>query len=129
MQTYTKFLFLVAALAAPALSANAQQGRTRAAALASAYPALPASVARRQVTIWSDGTKMAGDLYSPVGLEPEAKLPAIVFISGTGGTKKGSPARMAPLFVEKGYLFLTFDYRGWGESESKLQSLYFFRST
>lgn len=92
-------------------------------AKAQKYPPLPAKVERRAVTIWSDGTKMAGDLYLPTGLKPDDRLPAIVFIAGTGGTKKSSPARMAPLFVTKGYAFLAFDYRGWGESESKLQLL------
>jgi hypothetical protein len=66
------------------------------------------------VTIWSDG---------PKNLKPEDKLPAIVFICGTGGTKKGSSARMGPQFVNRGYIFLTFDYRGWGESDSKLLML------
>jgi hypothetical protein len=30
---------------------------------------------------------------------------------------------MGPQFVNRGYIFLTFDYRGWGESESKLLML------
>ncbi len=30
---------------------------------------------------------------------------------------------MAPVFVAKGYAFFAFDYRGWGESDSKLQML------
>jgi dipeptidyl aminopeptidase/acylaminoacyl peptidase len=91
-----------------------------AAAKSQPFPPLPENVERRAVTIWSDGTKMAGDLYLPKDLRPDDKLPAIVFIAGTGGTKKGSAARMAPLFVNRGYVFLAFDYRGWGESDSKL---------
>ena len=53
---------------------------------------------------------MAGDLYLPKSLDAETKLPAIVFVAGTGGTKKGSAARMAPLCVNNGYVFLAFDY-------------------
>ncbi len=30
---------------------------------------------------------------------------------------------MGPMFVNNGYVFLAFDYRGWGESESKLLML------
>ena len=77
-------------------------------------------VEKRAVTIWSDGTKMAGDLYLPKDRKPVEKLPAVVFCSGTGGTKKGSPAQLGPRFAQAGYAFLGFDYRGWGESESQI---------
>ncbi|MGB8169519.1 MAG: alpha/beta fold hydrolase [Chthoniobacteraceae bacterium] len=112
-------------LAATALSVSlaAAENKSVAEARAQKYPPLPETIERSAVTIWSDGTRMAGDLYLPKGLKPEDKLPAVVFIAGTGGTKKSSPARMAPMFVNKGYIFLTFDYRGWGESESKLLML------
>jgi acetyl esterase/lipase len=46
----------------------------------------------RPVTIWSDGTRMAGDLYVPADLKPGEKRPAILFCAGTGGTKKGNGA-------------------------------------
>src|SRR6516162_7380500 len=68
--------------------------------------------------------RMAGDLYRPKDLKPTDKLPAIVFVHGTGGVKKaGFSARLGAAFAQNGYLFLTFDYRGWGESESKLLML------
>ncbi len=81
---------------------------------------LPDTVETRPVNIFSDGTRMAGDLYFPKGLKPDDKLPAIVLCAGTGGTKSGSQARVAPQFAEKGYFVLAFDYRGWGQSESQL---------
>ena len=84
---------------------------------------LPDTVEMRSVTIFSDGTRMAGDLYLPKGLKPEDKLPAIVLCAGTGGTKGGTQARLAPRFVEKGYVVLAFDYRGWGQSESQLMAM------
>ena len=114
---FITFLFLSSA------TVEAQQGKTRAQAVARRYPELPKVVERRPVTIWSDGTKMAGDLYMPAKVNADVKLPVIVFVAGTGGTKKGTAARVAPLFVAKGYAFLGFDYRGWGESDSKLQIL------
>lgn len=83
---------------------------------------LPDSVEMRPVTIFSDGTRMAGDLYLPKGLKPDDKLPAIVLCAGTGGTKGGTQARLAPRFAEKGYVVLAFDYRGWGMSESLLMA-------
>ena len=75
---------------------------------------------KREVTIWSDGTRMYGDLYEPKNLREGQKLPAVVFVNGTGGTKGKLPTRIAPGFVERGFVFLAFDYRGWGKSESKL---------
>ena len=81
---------------------------------------LPADVEKRAVTIWSDGTKMAGDLYLPKDRKPDGKLPAVIFCSGTAGTKKGSPAHLGPRFAQAGFAFLGFDYRGWGESASQI---------
>ena len=73
------------------------EDKSLAAAKSQKYPLLPENVERRAVTIWSDGTKMAGDLYLPKASTPADKLPAVVFIAGTGGTKKGTPARMGPI--------------------------------
>jgi len=84
---------------------------------------LPGDVEKRAVTIWSDGVRMAGDLYLPKGLKSNEKLPAVLFCAGTGGTKKGTPQKFAPKFVQAGFVFLAFDYRGWGESDSRLMSL------
>ncbi|MBI5822296.1 MAG: prolyl oligopeptidase family serine peptidase [Verrucomicrobia bacterium] len=83
----------------------------------------PDGVEKRDVTIWSDGVRMAGDLYLPKGLKPDEKLPAVLFCAGTSGTKKGTPQRLAPRFVQAGFVFLAFDYRGWGDSDSRLMSL------
>ncbi len=88
-----------------------------------AKPVLPDSVEQREVWIWSDGTRMAGDLYSPKGLKPEDRLPAIVLCAGTGGTKGGTQARLAPLLATNGFIVLAFDYRGWGQSESQLMAV------
>lgn len=85
--------------------------------------ALPDSVEKRSITIWSDGTRMAGDLYLPKNRKEGEKLPAIVFCAGTGGTKGGTGGRLGPIFAEKGYVALAFDYRGWGESESQLMAV------
>lgn len=88
-----------------------------------ARPALPDSVEKREVKIWSDGTRMAGDLYLPKGLKAEDRLPAIVLCAGTGGTKGGTQARLAPLLATNGFIVLAFDYRGWGQSESQLMAV------
>ncbi len=80
------------------------------------------AVEKRTVTIWSDGTRMVGDLYLPAQRVEGAKLSAVIFCNGTGGTRKGPPVRLGSLFAEKGFAFLAFDYRGWGESESQLMA-------
>jgi dienelactone hydrolase len=97
-----------------AVSASAQQTRP---------PQPEASgekIEKRAVTIWSDGTRMAGDLYLPKDRKPNDKLPAIVLCNGWGGTKENNGARMATRFAQNGFVALAFDYRGWGQSDSKL---------
>ncbi len=80
---------------------------------------LPDTVTRRAVDIWSEGTRMAGDLYAPRALAADATLPAIVMSHGWGGTK-ALLASVASRLAAEGYLILAFDYRGWGESDGKL---------
>jgi hypothetical protein len=81
---------------------------------------LPEGAEKKAVTIYSDGIKMAGDLYFPAGFKKDDKRAAVIFCNGTGGTRKGTPTKLAPHFVKAGYVFLAFDYRGWGDSDGKL---------
>ena len=60
---------------------------------------------------------MSGELYSPKGAQ--GRLPAIVMAHGWGGVAAGL-RRDAVLFAKAGYLVLAFDYRGWGESDSRV---------
>jgi hypothetical protein len=80
---------------------------------------LPETVTRRAVDIWSEGTRVAGDLYAPRAMATDATLPAIVMSHGWGGTK-ASLAGVGSRLAAEGYLVLAFDYRGWGESDGKL---------
>jgi dipeptidyl aminopeptidase/acylaminoacyl peptidase len=81
-----------------------------------------AKVETREVVIWSDGTRMRGDLYLPKERDAAAKLPAVIYCSGTAGTRPGA-ARFANLCAAHGFAVLGFDYRGWGSSDSKLMAL------
>jgi hypothetical protein len=81
---------------------------------------IPSDVEVRPVTIMSDGTRMAGDVFLPKNRKPGEKLPAIIMCAGTGGTKKGLPRRWAPILAREGFAVLGFDYRGWGESDPML---------
>jgi dipeptidyl aminopeptidase/acylaminoacyl peptidase len=71
----------------------------------------------RSVTFYADGLKLDGDLYLPDGIEDEKPRAALVVLSGYTGTKTGVPSRWCPTFVERGYICLGIDYRGFGESE------------
>jgi dipeptidyl aminopeptidase/acylaminoacyl peptidase len=82
--------------------------------------ALPEGAEKKTVTIYSDGTKMVGDLYLPPGMQKADKRPAVVFCAGTAGTRRGTPTQLAPYFLNAGFVFLAFDYRGWGDSNGKL---------
>ena len=85
--------------------------------------AIPADVERRSVKIWSDGTRMAAFLYLPKNRKPDDRLPAVVICAGTGGVKEHTGGRLGPILAQHGYVALAFDYRGWGESDSRLMSM------
>jgi dienelactone hydrolase len=75
-------------------------------------------VEKTDVTIWSEGTRLAGELFRPVGAPTPG--PAILFCHGWGGVKSHLIPRYAEAFARAGYICLFFDYRGWGESDGKL---------
>jgi dienelactone hydrolase len=77
-------------------------------------------IASRHVDIWSDGTRLSGDLFYPKNLKRMDKLPAIILCHGWGGVRSHLNQHYAPEFAEDGYVVLTFDYRGWADSDSRL---------
>lgn len=72
------------------------------------------------VDIWSDGTRLSGDLFYPEGTKEGDKFPAIILCHGWGGLRSHLNVDYAPNFASAGYVVLTFDYRGWGDSDSRL---------
>jgi dienelactone hydrolase len=94
-----------------------------AAAGASAQEAKPGFTAPEDVTvraadILSEGTRMAAEVFAPK--DPgQDKLPTIIMSHGWGGTA-ASLRPDAIAFARAGYLVITFDYRGWGDSDSRL---------
>ncbi len=81
-------------------------------------PAPPYEVIRRPVVVWSDGLRLAADVFTPEARsEPR---PAILLCHGWGGLRRSLNALYAPFFAQAGYVVLTFDYRTWGDSDGKL---------
>jgi dienelactone hydrolase len=88
-----------------------------AAAFAQAPFTPPPELDYRRADIYSEGTRMSAELFSLKTLTGK-KLPTILMAHGWGGVK-ASLRIDAALFAKSGYLVVTFDYRGWGESDAR----------
>ena len=69
------------------------------------------------VSFYSEGFRLVGDLYAPHDLRPGEPRAGIVLCHGYTGVKDLYLPDNARVLVEAGYVALTFDYKGWGESE------------
>ncbi len=79
------------------------------------------TVLQREITLWSDGTRLSSVLLYPKDRDEGEKLPAIVLCNGWGGTKAFlMRSGIAPRFAAAGYVVINYDYRGWGDSDSRL---------
>ena len=79
------------------------------------------TVLQREIILWSDGTRLSGVLLYPKDREEGEKLPAIVLCNGWGGTKAFlMRSGIAPRFATAGYVVINYDYRNWGDSDSRL---------
>ena len=75
-----------------------------------------------EVSFYSGSHRLAGDLYVPDGLAKGERRPAIVLCCGYTGVKNLYLDDMARRIAAAGFVALTFDYKGWGQSEgSKLR--------
>jgi len=72
----------------------------------------------RTADIMSEGTRMAAEVFAPRDTA-KAKLPTIIMCHGWGGIAEHLRPD-AILFAKAGYLVVTFDYRGWGNSDSRV---------
>ncbi len=77
-------------------------------------------VDHQEVTIWSQGVRLAGDIYRPVKMTEDERLPGILLIPGWGGNKENVGKNYAPQFAEAGFVVLAFDFKGWGKSDGPL---------
>ena len=72
----------------------------------------------RVVDIMSEGVRLHGEVFSLTSLRGE-KLPIIIMAHGWGGVA-ASFRHDAEELAAAGFLVLTFDYRGWGESDHRV---------
>lgn len=72
---------------------------------------------KKAVTFYSEGVRLRGDVYYPADLGPGERRAGIVLCHGYTGVKDLYLPDTARLLTEAGYIAMTFDYKGWGESE------------
>ena len=110
-------MHLIPALATPALAFWLATSGVSAQVVPSNF-SVPDDVTMRSATIMSEGTRIAAEVFAPKKPKTD-KLPTIVMSHGWGGTSAAlRPDGVA--FARAGYLVVTFDYRGWGKSDSRL---------
>ncbi len=72
---------------------------------------------QKPVTFYSEGTKLVGDLYYPEDIGAGERRAGVVLCHGYTGVKDLYLPDNARVLNEAGYVVLTFDYKGWGDSE------------
>ncbi|MGH1419397.1 MAG: alpha/beta hydrolase [Hyphomicrobiaceae bacterium] len=99
-------------------AAGTQTGRAETSQTGTAQPA--EKVTSKPIAIYSQGVRLAGDIWTPPGATVDQKRPAILMMHGFGGKKDELNRLYASKFAAQGYYVLTFDYRGFGESDGDL---------
>ena len=74
---------------------------------------------KRAVEFYSEGFKLCGDVYTPDSLAPGEQRAGVLLCHGYTGVKDLYLPDNARVLNEAGYVIMTFDYKGWGESEGK----------
>lgn len=71
----------------------------------------------QRVDFYSEGTRLAGDLFLPDNLAPGKRRAGILLCHGYTGVRNLYLPDTAKVLTEAGYVVLTFDYKGWGDSD------------
>jgi hypothetical protein len=72
---------------------------------------------KKPVHFYSEGCRLVGDLYYPEHLAAGERRAGIVLCHGYTGVKDLYLPDNARVLTEAGYVAMTFDYKGWGESD------------
>ncbi|MEO6758155.1 MAG: alpha/beta hydrolase [Saprospiraceae bacterium] len=121
------FLVVLIALLATGLTAQTSfsaDNNAMAELLDSANAAYPGtskglSTSVSKITFKNNNLNMAGNLYSPAGMDKNKKYPAIVVVHPGGGVKEQTAGLYAEKLAELGYITLAFDASYQGESEGE----------
>jgi hypothetical protein len=78
---------------------------------------------KKPISFYSEGLRLVGDVYDPDDLGPAERRAGIVLCHGYTGVKDIYLPDNARVLNEAGYVVLTFDYKGWGDSEGSRSRL------
>lgn len=73
----------------------------------------------KKISFTSQNETIIGCLYEPQQMNKDQCYPAIILCNGFAGVKELLLPSFAEAFADAGYIVLTFDYRGFGESEGE----------
>ena len=90
---------------------------TTAAAFRRPQPAVAFRPGMNRVTFTSEGDTLAGNLFLPASYTAGTKLPLILVGGAWLTVKEQMPNLYARRLADRGLAALTFDFRGFGESE------------
>lgn len=74
---------------------------------------------KKDVSFYSEGKKIAGDLYLPDDINDRQPCPAVILCHGFAGIKELLLPAYAERLAQHGLIALIFDYRGFGASEGE----------
>ena len=77
---------------------------------------------KESISFFSEGTKLAGDIYLPDG-PSDGPAAGIVLCGGYTGVKEIYAPEFAAKLADAGYASIAFDYKGWGSSEGPANRL------
>jgi len=77
----------------------------------------------KTVNFNSQGKNIVGHFYLPENAEHSVKFPAVIVTGAWTTVKEQMPDTYAKKLTQYGYAALTFDFRGWGESQNEIQYL------
>ena len=69
------------------------------------------------ISFYSQGARLAGTLWTSPS--SRGRAPAVIVTGSWTTVKEQMPARYAPILADAGFVVLTFDFRGFGESEGQ----------
>lgn len=72
---------------------------------------------KHPIAFYSEGVKLYGDVYLPDDLPEGDRRAGVVLCHGYTGVKDLYLPDTAQALNQAGYVVMTFDYKGWGQSE------------